>query len=94
MQNTTNQKTYHFKTTEDRVVLVNVRNPNSQTKGGIFIPDNADRNKIGDVVAVGNSSKDAKVGQTVLIEKGAGIEITVNEEKVTIIRNSDIIFIL
>jgi chaperonin GroES len=86
----------------DKVVVKEVK-AEETTKNGIFLPSAAkDKQEIAIVVAVGAGGnvdgKDVtmivKVGDKVLYSKYAGSEFTVDEEKVTIIRQSDILAIV
>ena len=62
--------------------------------GGIIIPDSAKEKPLkGEVVAVGNGTKDEE-GDTVLYGKYAGTEIELEGEKYLIMRQSDILAIL
>ena len=69
------------------------------TLGGIIIPDSAKEKPLkGEVVAVGNGTKDeemvVKNGDTVLYGKYAGTEIELDGEKYLIMRQSDILAII
>lgn len=68
------------------------------TVSGIIIPDTAKEKPLkGNVIAVGNGSKDeemvVKEGDLVLYGKYAGTEIEVDNEKLLIMRQSDILAI-
>ena len=70
-----------------------------KTLGGIIIPDSAKEKPLkGEVVAVGNGTKDeemvVKNGDTVLYGKYAGTEIELDGEKYLIMRQSDILAII
>ena len=85
--------------TGDRVVVRTISE--TQTKGGIFIPENAaEKSSIGTIVAVGqgkmldNGTRQAvnlNVGDKVLFGKYAGTEITVSGEELMVMREDDII---
>ena len=67
--------------------------------GGIIIPDSAKEKPLkGEVVAVGNGTKDeemvVKSGDTVLYGKYAGTEIELEGDKFLIMRQSDILAII
>lgn len=67
--------------------------------GGIIIPDSAKEKPLkGLVRAVGNGTKDeemiVKAGDTVLYGKYAGTEIEIDDEKLLIMRQSDILAIV
>lgn len=66
------------------------------TMAGIIIPDSAKEKPLkGEVVAVGNGTKDEemilKPGDTVLYGKYAGTEIELEGEKILIMRQSDVL---
>ena len=67
--------------------------------GGIIIPDTAKEKPLkGEVVAVGNGTKDEemilKAGYKVLYGKYAGTEIELDGEKFLIMRQSDVLAVL
>ena len=67
--------------------------------GGIIIPDSAKEKPLkGEVIAVGNGTKDeemvVKPGDRVLYGKYAGTEIELDNDKFLIMRQSDILAIL
>lgn len=66
------------------------------TVAGIIIPDSAKEKPLkGEVLAVGNGTKDEemvlKVGDTVLYGKYAGTEIEFDGDKILIMRQSDVL---
>lgn len=73
-------------------------------KGGIILPDTAKKKQeTAKVVAVGPGKKDkdgktismpVKVGDTILMDKYAGQEVTIDDEEYIIVRSDDIIAIL
>ena len=80
-------------------VLIKPAAAEEKTLGGIIIPDSAKEIPlIGEVVAVGNGSKDeelvVKNGDSVLYGKYAGTEIELDGEKYLILRQSDILAII
>ena len=82
----------------DRVVI-EPKEAETRTASGIFIPDTAkEKPQQGAIVAVGPGKKDepmeVKVGDTVLYGKYAGTEITVDDKKYLIVKQSDILAIL
>lgn len=69
------------------------------TMAGIIIPDSAKEKPLkGEVLAVGNGTKDEemvlKVGDNVLYGKYAGTEVELEGEKYLIMRQSDVLAIL
>ena len=80
-------------------VIVRAAAAETKTAGGIIIPDTAkEKPQRGTVVAVGTGKKDepmtVKPGDTVLYGKYAGTEITVDNEELLIMRESDILAIV
>ena len=70
-----------------------------QALGGILIPDSAKEKPLkGEIVAVGNGTKDeemvVKVGDNVLYGKYAGTEIELDGEKYLIMRQADVLAII
>ena len=88
----------NIKPLADRV-LVKPAAAEEKTIGGIIIPDSAKEKPLkGEVLAVGNGTKDEKmelaVGNTVLYGKYAGTELEWEGEKYLIMRQSDILAII
>ncbi len=82
----------------DRVLIVHAP-AETKTVGGIIIPDTAKEKPLqGEVVAVGNGTKDEemvlKVGDQVLYGKYAGTEVEYEGTKYLIMRQSDIVAVL
>lgn len=86
----------------DRVVLLPLENE-SETKGGILLPmASQEKSQIAKVVAVGNGQNfegkmvemQVKEGDKVLFGKYAGTEITVDEIKYIVVRQTDILAVL
>ena len=80
-------------------VLVQPKEAETKTASGIYIPDTAkEKPQQGKVIAVGPGKKDepmeVKVGDEVLYGKYAGTEVTVDDKKYLIVRQSDILAIL
>jgi len=87
----------------DRVVI-KPRKAEEKTKGGIFLPETANKDKplIGTVVAVGSGKMmedgtrapmEVKVDDEVIFSKYAGTEIKVDSEDLLIMREEDILAI-
>ncbi|MBO5021927.1 MAG: co-chaperone GroES [Clostridia bacterium] len=86
----------------DRVVLCPIENE-SETKSGILLPTSAqEKSQLAIVVAVGNGENlDGKttkmqvsVGDKVLYGKYTGTEITIEEKKYVVIRQTDILAVI
>lgn len=82
----------------DRVVI-EPQEAQTRTASGIFIPDTAkEKPQQGTVVAAGPGKNDeameVKVGDVVLYGKYAGTEVTVEDKKYLIVKQSDILAII
>ena len=80
-------------------VLIEPKEAETRTASGLYIPDTAkEKPQQGTVVAAGPGKKDepmeVKVGDVVLYGKYAGTEVTVEEKKYLIVKQSDILAIL
>ncbi len=80
-------------------VVVEPKEAETMTAGGLYIPDNAkEKPQQGVIVAVGLGAKDepmeVKVGDEVLYGKYSGTEVTVDNKKYLIVKQSDILAIL
>ena len=88
----------NIKPLADRV-LIKAAPAEERTAGGIIIPDTAKEKPLqGEVLAVGNGTKDEemvlKAGDTVLYGKYAGTEVELDGEKYLIMRQSDVLAVL
>ena len=88
----------NIKPLADRV-LVKPAAAEEKTVAGIIIPDTAKEKPLkGEVLAVGNGTKDEKmvlkVGDTVLYGKYSGNEVELDGEKYLIVRQSDVLAVL
>ncbi len=80
-------------------MVIEPKEAETKTASGIYIPDTAkEKPQQGTVVAAGPGKKDepmeVKVGDVVLYGKYAGTEVTVEEKKYLIVKQSDILAIL
>ncbi len=80
-------------------VLIEPKEAETKTAAGIFIPDTAkEKPQQGVVLAVGPGKKDepmeVKTGDVVLYGKYAGTEVSVEDKKYLIVKQSDILAIL
>ena len=80
-------------------VLIEPKEAETKTASGSYIPDTAkEKPQQGKVIAVGPGKKDepmeVKVGDVVLYGKYAGTEVTVEDKKYLIVKQSDILAIL
>lgn len=88
----------NIKPLADRV-LIKAAPAEEKTAGGVIIPDTAKEKPLqGEVLAVGNGTKDEemvlKAGDTVLYGKYAGTEVELDGEKYLIMRQSDVLAVL
>jgi len=88
----------NIKPLADRV-LIKPAAAEEKTVGGIIIPDTAKEKPLkGDVIAVGNGTKDEEMvlknGDQVLYGKYAGTEIELDGETYLIMRQSDVLAII
>jgi chaperonin GroES len=92
-----------FRPLHDRVV-VRPLEQNEKTSGGIIIPDTAkEKPQQGEVVAVGPGGRDEsgkvapldlKKGDRILFGKWSGTEVTINGDKLLIMKETDIMGVL
>jgi len=80
-------------------VLVRPVAAETKTASGIIIPDSAKEKPLkGEVIAVGGGTKDEqmvlKAGDQVLYGKYAGTEIELDNEKLLIMRQSDVLAVI
>ena len=80
-------------------VLIEPKEAETKTASGIYIPDTAkEKPQQGTVLAAGPGKKDepmeVKVGDQVLYGKYSGTEVTVDDKKYLIVKQSDILAIL
>ena len=80
-------------------VLIEPKEAETKTASGLYIPDTAkEKPQQGEVIAVGPGKKDepmeVKVGDKVIYGKYAGTEVTVDDKKYLIVKQSDILAIL
>jgi chaperonin GroES len=93
----------NFRPLHDRVLVRRVE-AEETTSGGIIIPDTAkEKPQEGEVVAVGDGTRDedgerialdVKAGDKILFGKWSGTEVKVNGEDLIIMKESDILGIL
>lgn len=88
----------NIKPLADRVLIKPVA-AEEKTIGGIIIPDSAKEKPLrGEVISVGNGTKDEamilKVGDTVLYGKYAGTELEYEGEKYLIMKQGDILAVI
>ena len=79
--------------------MIEPKEAETKTASGLYIPDTAkEKPQQGVVIAAGPGKKDepmeVKVGDQVLYGKYAGTEVTVEDKKYLIVKQSDILAIL
>ena len=86
----------------DRVVI-RALEETEQMRGGLYIPDTAkEKTQHGEIIAVGPGRfekdkrvpMDVKVGDKVLYGKYSGTEVTIDNEPLLILRESDVLAVL
>ena len=92
-----------FRPLHDRIVVKPLP-AETKTASGIIIPDSAQEKPLeGEVLAVGNGSRNSngeiismevKAGDKILYGKWGGTEVTIEGDKVIIIKESDVLGIL
>ena len=92
-----------FRPLHDRVLVRRVESE-EKTKGGIIIPDTAKEKPIeGEVLAVGNGSRDeqgkvhpldVKAGDRILFGKWSGTEVKIDGEDLLVMKESDIMGVI
>lgn len=77
-------------------VLIEVKTAEEKTSGGILIPQTSqEKTQEGIVIAVGDSDKiKVKVGDTVIYDKYAGVQIKVDEKDHLLIKAEDILAVV
>lgn len=80
-------------------VLIEPKEAETKTAAGLYIPDTAkEKPQQGTVVAAGSGKKDepmeVKVGDQVIYGKYAGTEVTFEDKKYLIVKQSDILAIV
>ncbi len=80
-------------------VLIEPQEAQSKTAGGLYIPDTAkEKPQQGKVLSTGPGKADepmeVKAGDVVLYGKYAGTEVTVDDKKYLIVKQSDILAIM
>ncbi|MBM7642471.1 co-chaperone GroES [Streptococcus loxodontisalivarius] len=87
----------------DRVVVIFEETEETTASGFVLAGANRESSKKAQVVAVGDGIRtltgdlvapSVKAGDTVLVENGAGLDVKDGDQKVTIIRESDILAII
>jgi chaperonin GroES len=86
-------------------ILVKPKQKEEKTKGGIFLPDTASKERPmqGEIIAVGEGRRDdsgalipmsVKPGQEVLFAKYAGTEFKIDDEEYLILQEKDVLGIV
>ncbi len=87
----------------DRVVVRPLEEGTEKTRGGLYIPDTAKEKPLqGKIIAVGPGRfekgqrvpMELKQGQTVFYGKYSGAEVTLDDEEVLIIKESDVLAVI
>ena len=85
-------------------ILVKPVKAETQTSGGIYLPDSAkEKPQVGEVMAIGEGARDdagklipmvVKIGQKVMYTKWGGNEVKVDNEEWKLVKQSDILAIV
>ncbi len=85
-------------------ILIRFREEKEQIRGGVIIPDSAaEKPQQAEVIALGSGHRDedgvvtpfaVKVGETVLIAKFGGAEVSLDGQRYTFVREDDILGVL
>ncbi|MCD6083001.1 co-chaperone GroES [Candidatus Aerophobetes bacterium] len=77
-------------------IVVKPMKQEQKTKGGIYLPDTASKEKPqqGEVIAVGPDFKGVKVGDKVLFAKYGGTEVKMDEEEYLVLGEDDVLAVL
>jgi len=77
-------------------VVVKPEKEEKKTKGGIYLPDTASKEKPqkGEVIAVGPDFKGVKKGDKVIFAKYGGTEIKMDEEDYLILSTDDVLAVI
>ena len=77
-------------------VVVKPEKEEEKTKGGIYLPDTASKEKPqkGEVIAVGPDFKGVKKGDKVIFAKYGGTEIKMDEEDYLILSTDDVLAVV
>jgi len=74
-------------------IVVKREKEEEKTKGGLYLPETADKDKpqLGKVVAVGPDFKNVKKGDTVIFPKYAGTEVKIENEDYLVLGKDDVL---
>jgi len=78
-------------------VLVKMEKEGEKTKGGLYIPETAqEKTQMGPVVAISDDEDEitVKVGDTVLFDKYAGTNVSIDDQDHLILSMSDILAVV
>jgi len=77
-------------------VVVKPEKEEEKTKGGIYLPDTASKEKPqkGEVIAVGPDFKGVKKGDKVIFAKYGGTEIKIDEEECLVLGKDDVLAVI
>lgn len=97
------RETVKFHPLQDRVLVQRTKS-DAQVKGGLVLPESAKKKQeTAQVIAVGPGKTDqngkkvpvsVQIGQTILMDKYSGQDLTLNDEDFVVVRASDIIAIV
>lgn len=82
-----------MKTVKDKIVVkVEIK---EKTASGIIIPDSVNEKiQKGKVISVGNEVKEITINDIVVFNKYSGVEIEIDDQKYTVLKDSDVFVVL
>lgn len=82
-----------MKTVKDKIVVkVEIK---EKTASGIIIPDSVNEKiQKGKVISIGNEVKEIAINDIVVFNKYSGVEIEIDDQKYTVLKDSDVFVVL
>lgn len=82
-----------MKTVKDKIVVkVEIK---EKTASGIIIPDSVNEKiQKGKVISIGNEVKEIVINDIVVFNKYSGVEIEIDDQKYTVLKDSDVFVVL
>ena len=82
-----------MKTVKDKIVVkVEIK---EKTASGIIIPDSVNEKiQKGKVISIGNEVKEIAINDVVVFNKYSGVEIEIDDQKYTVLKDSDVFVVL
>jgi len=80
-----------------RILAKKIEEEERKTSGGIVLPESAKSDKVirGTVLAIGNDEKiEVKEGDEIIVSSFAGTEIEFKDEKLLLVKSSDVLAVI